>query len=144
MALPPFDPRMPDMTAMKGGQLAAIIRERVLRDIFPAPDLPTYTYIHPKWPHIWAELRTRCDPFRSAAAIVIVIAMWPFQLPWWIAIYVWSKPIVRALLLTIVLGGAALWFWSWPGLLVVCLFIWLFTMFLQHQKSSAKEKAKAE
>src|SRR6267378_6730412 len=28
----------------------------------------------------------------------------------------------------------ALWFWSRHRLLVVCLFVWLFTMFRQHQK----------
>jgi hypothetical protein len=127
---------MPDMTVMKVSQMAAVIREAALRSIFPAPDLPSYTYIHPKWHHIWAELRARCGPVRSAAVIVIVLLMWPFQLPFWIASYIWAKPIVRALFFTVVLGGAALWFWSWPGLLVVCLFIWLYTMFRQHQKSA--------
>jgi hypothetical protein len=75
---------MPDMTMMKGGELAAIIRERVLRDMFPVPDKPEFTYIHPKWPHIWAELRTRCGPVRCAFIIVATIVLWPFQLVWWL------------------------------------------------------------
>jgi len=132
----PLDPRMPDMTVMKGGELAGIIRERVLRDMFPAPDLPTYTYIHPKWPHIWAELRSRCGPVRSAIAIVVTIILWPFQLMFWLVSTFLKKPIVKVTLATAILGGVALWFWSWPGLLVVCLFVWLFTLFRQNQKST--------
>lgn len=134
----PLDPRMPDMTVMRGSAMMAVIRERVLRDLFPAPDLPTHTYIHPKWPHIWAELRARCGSARCVFIIALTLFLWPFQLTWRLIHLFFSKP-VGAFFATAVLGGAALWFWGWPGLLVVCLLIWLYTLFRQHQKSNAKQ-----
>lgn len=133
MITPPLDPRMPDMTVMKGKAMMGIIRERVLRDIFPAPDLPTYTYIHPKWPHIWAELRARFGPMRCVFIIGLALILWPFELAWALIRWFFSKP-VGAVFAAAILGGVALWFWNWPGLLVVCLLVWLYTMFRQHQK----------
>lgn len=118
---------------MNGSELAGIIRERVFRDMFPAPDLPMYTYIHPKWPHIWAELRARRGPVRSVFLIALTLFLWPFQLVWALVRRFFSMP-VGAVFATAVLGGVSLWFWSWPGLLVVCLMIWLYIMVRQHQK----------
>jgi hypothetical protein len=134
------DPRMPDMTAMNGRELAAIIRERVLRDMFPAPDKPTYTYIHPKWPQIWAELRARCGPAHCVFIIVITVVLWPVEFVWSLFRWFVSKPAVKAILAAAILGGAVLWFWSWLGLLVACLFVWLFTLFRQNHKSRPSEE----
>jgi hypothetical protein len=132
-------PTMPEMTKMKGGELAARIREKVLRDMFPAPDKPEFTYINPKWSEIWAELRARCGPTRSLFIIVVTIVLWPFELIWWTIRSVLAIPVVKAILAAAILGGIALWFWNWQGLLVVCLFVWLFTMFRQSQKSKGPQ-----
>jgi hypothetical protein len=88
-------------------------------------------------------------PVRSALFVGIVVTSFPFLLIWNAFWIVSAKLIVRvapvtsgnqivaivtALLLTVVLGGVGLLIWGWPGLLVVCLFVWLFTLLRQNQK----------
>jgi len=58
---------------------------------------------------------------------------------WWPFRWFFSKPTVKAILGAAILGGTALWFWSWPGLLVACLFVWLFSLFRQNQMSRSSE-----
>jgi len=66
-----------------------------------------------------------------------VILFFPFGLLWQGIQRVIAKPGVKPLILTAVLGIITLWIWSWPGLLVVCLLVWLFKLFRQNQESAA-------
>jgi hypothetical protein len=79
-------------------------------------------------------------PVRSVYFIVMVVVLFPFQLLWYGIRRLIAKPVVKALLFTAVLGTGALWIFGWPGLLVVCLFIWLFTLFRQNQKSTSSRE----
>lgn len=122
----------------------AELGERVIDALVPAhPDVPDSVYHRPTWPEVWSDVRTVFGPLRSAFFIVCVVAFFPILLVWRILIVfpvrlvrrmLIAKPVMTALLLTSVLGTGALWFWGWPGLLVVCLFVWLFTLFRQNQK----------
>jgi hypothetical protein len=125
---------MPDMTVMDRRGLISVIRDRVLCDIVPLPVEPTHTYVPTTWPLIWAELRTRCGPVRCVFVIVIAISLWPLDLVWRLFRWFFSRPTVKAVLAAAVLGGFALWFWNWPGLLIACLFVWLFTLFRRNQR----------
>lgn len=129
---------------------AAELFMRVLDALVPIS--PVAKHIPATWPQAWSEVRSVYGPVRSALLVSAVIVSYPFLLVWggfWILIIklvVWVVPvtsadqtvaIMEALLLTAVLGAVALWIWGWPGLLVVCLFVWLFTLIRQNQKSKS-------
>lgn len=69
-----------------------------------------------------------CGPVRGVFFIGWVVVSFPVL---FIVAKLVAHPVVTALLLTAVLGIGALWIWGWPGLLVVCLLVWLLTMFVK-------------
>jgi hypothetical protein len=90
-------------------------------------------HIPPAWPKVWSDVRAIFGPVRSVFFVIKVVVFLPFQLFWYGTLGL--TPIVKSLLLAAVLGVAAMWFTGWPGLLAVCLFVWLFALFRQNQKS---------
>src|ERR1700758_4648808 len=124
----------------------AALGERAIDALGPAlrrPEGVTTWHVQPTWSQVWSDVRSVYGPIRSALFIAIVVASFPVILVWnacWILaakVVIRLAPgltsanqvvaIVTAILITLVLGGGALWIWGWPGLLVVCLFVWLFT-----------------
>lgn len=115
----------------------ADLGERVIDALVPSHPGPEVTHVRPTWSEVWVEVRIVFGPVRSVFFIVMVVLLFPFQLMWYGIRRLIAKPVVKALLLAAVLGTGALRIWGWPGLLVVCLFVWLFTLFRQNQKSTA-------
>jgi hypothetical protein len=130
-----------DVRATKSAHLSESIRTRVLSDIIPnRPGMPDP---YPKWQVVWSEVRAAYGPVRGTFFVALVLALWPFELALYLVIIPFAlvrrwlsklNPFVRALIVTVVLGSIALYFWNWPGLLAVCLFVWLFTLIRQNQQ----------
>ncbi len=117
------------------------VRGIAYRKLFPPPAGMPNPY--PTWPVAWFEIRGAYGTLRGVFLVAGVLALIPFELlliPFLIPFgWIWRQlaklnPYLRALLVTVVLGGVALYFWNWPGLLVVCLFVWLFTLIRQNQQ----------
>jgi hypothetical protein len=83
----------------------------------------------------------RVGPVRGVFFIAWVVVSFPVL---FIVARLVAHPVVTALLLTAVLGTAALWIWGWSGLLVVCLLVWLFTIFLKLFRRDKKQTAPPE
>jgi hypothetical protein len=112
---------------------AAELGERIIDALVPAlppppGPLPPDWHVPPTWSQVWSEVRTVCGPLRGVFFIAWVVVSFPVL---FIVTKLVTHPGVTALLLTAVLGTGALWIWGWPGLLVVCLLLWLFTIFLK-------------
>jgi len=117
---------------------SADLSDRII-EVLVSPVRGSHTkHIPPAWPQVWSDVRAMFGPFRSVFFVIKVVVFLPFQLLWYGTQGLTS--IVKSLLLAAVLGVAAMWFGSWPGLLVVCLFVWLFTLFRQNQKSPASRQ----
>jgi hypothetical protein len=117
---------------------SADLSDRII-EVLVSPVRGSHTkHIPPPWPQVWSDVRAMFGPFRSVFFVIKVVVFLPFQLLWYGTQGLTS--IVKSLLLAAVLGVAAMWFGSWPGLLVVCLFVWLFTLFRQNQKSTASRQ----
>jgi hypothetical protein len=136
---------------------ASELMERVIDALLPSRSRPVDAinwHVPPGWSEVWADVRSEYGRIRSVLFITLVIVSFPLFLLWTALLLIAGKLIVRvvpvtssgqllsimkALLLTVVFGSLALWIWSWPGLLVVCLFVWLFT--LLHQTFSRKNES---
>jgi hypothetical protein len=124
----------------------AELGERIIDALVPAlppppgPLSPDW-HIPPSWSQVWSDVRTVCGPIRGVFFIAGVVVSFP-------VLFLFAKliahPVVTALVLTVVLGTGALWLWSWPGLLVVCLLVWLFTLLLTLFRRNQKPIAPPE
>jgi hypothetical protein len=111
--------------------------------------------IPPTWLQVWSRVRTVLGPVRSTLFIAGIVASVPLLLVWnsfWILsakLILKVAPgtsanqlvaIITALLLTVLFGTGALLLWGWRGLLVVCLFVWLFTLFQRGLKPTSPQE----
>jgi hypothetical protein len=136
---------IPDLATINGGDLRGIIRGRVLFDIFPAPG-PSVADEHPKWPDLWTALRARYGLIGGFCIMLGTIVFWPFQILFWLLwtpfYIVWRISALKAILAAAIFGGIAFWLEGWRGLLVVCLFVWLFIQF--HHLFTGRTRDKRE